>query len=233
MIHYQFDGRVARLTLDTPETGNHFTRQLLLDFIASLRHAEQDHAQVLLISAKGGVFTWGRDQKERLPNVPLRDNLGLILQANAALRGFSGVSISLIDGPALGFGSGIALHSSITLATERAEFGFDEIDHNLAPLIVVAYLPHFISPRIAEELVLTGRRVPAQEAQQLGIVTRVVSSETLKEEAAALIDNVQRYPGAVRTIRRYIQALPGYPSAALNQKAIDDLASWVEQGRPY
>jgi len=232
MIHYQLDGRVARLTLNTPETGNHFTRQLLLDFIASLQQAEQDEAQVLLISAKGDVFTWGRDQKERLPNVPLRDNLGLILQANAALRGFSGVSISLIDGPALGFGSGIALHSSIALATERAEFGFDEIDHNLAPLIVVAYLPHLISPRIAEELVLTGRRVPAQEAQQLGIVTRVVSSETLEEEATALIDNVQRYPGAVRTIRRYIKALPGYPSAELNQKAVDDLANWVEQGRP-
>lgn len=113
---------------DTPATGPAEAKVAVIEFFdyqCVHCHAEQEHAQVLLISAKGGVFTWGRDQKERLPNVPLRDNLGLILQANAALRGFSGVSISLIDGPALGFGSGIALHSSITLATERAEFGFD------------------------------------------------------------------------------------------------------------
>lgn len=232
MIDYQFTTGVARITLNTPETHNAFTRQLMLDFIAAIHQAQSHQAEVLVIDAKGQDFTLGRDQKERLPDVPLRDNLGLILQANAALRAFQGVSIALIQGRALGFGSGVSLHSTISIAAESAELGFDEIHHNLAPLIVVAYLPWFIAPRVAEELVISGRRVPAQEALRIGLVSRVVADDQLQSAANEIIDSVQRAAPATRVIRRYTQQLPGYPSEELSQLAIEQLASWVEQGKP-
>ncbi|MDX5628366.1 MULTISPECIES: enoyl-CoA hydratase/isomerase family protein [unclassified Brenneria] len=232
MIDYRFDNRVARLTLNTPQTGNRFTRQLMLDFIAGIRKAAEQKADVLVIDAKGDDFTLGRDQSERLPDVPLRQNLGLILEANAALRNFPGVSIALIQGPALGFGSGLALHSTISLAVQSAQFGFDEIAHNLAPLIVAAYLPYFIPPRAAEELLLTGRRVDAEEALRLGLISRIVADDALQSSADALIESLLHSSAAARVIRRYTQRLPGYPSAELSRQAVEDLALWVEQGKP-
>ncbi|MCU5772436.1 enoyl-CoA hydratase/isomerase family protein [Erwiniaceae bacterium BAC15a-03b] len=231
MIEYQFNHGVARITLNSPATGNRFTRQAMLDFIAAIDQAQTAEAAVLVIAAQGADFTFGRDQKERLPDVPLRQNLALILEANAKLRAFSGVSIALVQGHALGFGSGISLHSTISLAAESAHFGFDEIDHNLAPLIVVAYLPHFISPRVAEDLVITGRHVPADEAQRIGLVTRVVPDDALQATAEEIIAKIHQTPAAVRVIRRYTQHLPGYPSAELSLQAVEDLAFWVEQGK--
>lgn len=232
MIDYAFSDGVARITLNTPETRNAFTRQLMLDFIAAIGRAHEQQADVLVISAAGQDFTLGRDQKERLPDVPLRENLGLILKANDALRSFPGVSVALIQGCALGFGSGISLHSTISIAAESAELGFDEIEHNLAPLIVVAYLPWFIAPRVAEELVLSGRRVPADEALRIGLVSRVVKDEHLHSAGEALVQKLRQSAPAARLIRRYGQQLPGYPSESLSQQAIEQLAKWVEQGKP-
>jgi len=231
MIEFSQRDGIARITLDTPETGNRFTYALMRDFIAALREAAD--ARVLVIAARGADFTLGRDQKDKPAGVSPRQNLGLILEANALLRGFAGVSVALVNGRALGFGSGISLHSTISLAADDAVLGFDEIEHNLAPLVVVAYLPYFISPRVADELVLTGREVRAGEAERIGLVTRVVPADRLAEEGEALVRQLAARPaGALRLIRDYSRGLPGYPAAEKSEEAVERLAQWLEAGRP-
>lgn len=234
MIEYRQEGAVARLRINSPQTGNRFTYQIMLDFIAAIEKATADGATILLLDAQGADFTLGRDQKEQLPQVSKRENLGLILKANAALRGFPGVSIALINGHALGFGSGISLHSTISIAADDAVLGFDEIVHQLAPLVVVAYLRHFIAPRIADELVLTGRSVPAEEAQRIGLVTRVVPAAQLRAEGEALVERLSGFSaGALRLIRRYsLEAGDAYPDAQRSQQGVEQLAQWLEAGRP-
>nr|MBL8455971.1 enoyl-CoA hydratase/isomerase family protein [Zoogloeaceae bacterium] len=234
MIEYaQTADHVVRLTLNSPETGNRFTYRIMQDFIAALEKASQSQAAVLLLSAKGPDFTLGRDQKEQLPQVGRRENLGLILQANAALRQFPGVSVSLVNGRALGFGSGLALHSTISIAAHDAALGFDEITHNLAPLVVVAYLPYFIQPRVADELVLTGRTVAADEARRIGLVTRVVQADRLRQAGEELVGQLSGHSaGALRLIRRFSAGNGGYPGPERNQAAVEQLVQWLEAGRP-
>lgn len=236
MIDYRHDGAVAHIRLDTPETGNRFTYRLMLDFIAALERAATDGAHVLLIDAAGDDFTFGRDQQEKLEHVSRRESLGLILKANAALQRFPGVSVSLINGHALGFGSGIALHSTISIAAHDAVLGFDEIAHHLAPLVVVAYLPYFIAPRVAEELTLTGRRVPSDEAQRIGLVSRVVPAGQLRQAGEDTVATLTAHaPGALRQIRRFTlagQDRSGYPSAERLQQGVEQLVQWLEAGRP-
>ncbi|VFR21158.1 Enoyl-CoA hydratase [plant metagenome] len=233
MIDYALDAGIARITLDTPDTNNHFTYRLMQDYIAALQQAHDSGADILVIDAKGPDFTLGRDQKEKVPGIAPKENLGLILKANALLRSFPGASVALVQGRAFGFGSGISLHASISLAADDAQFGFDEIAHNLAPLVVVAYLPHFISPRVAEELVLTGRIVSADEALRIGLVTRVVPAARLAEEGQALVRQLsQRHAGAIRVVRKYALGLPGYPTAEQSQAAVDTLAAWIQAGKP-
>src|SRR5215475_1217902 len=101
MIRYELTNNVARITLDTPETGNKFTYQLMLDFIAALTSASNSGAAILVLDATGDDFTLGRDQSEKLESVSRRDNLKLILQANGRLRAFPGVSIALVQGRAM------------------------------------------------------------------------------------------------------------------------------------
>jgi enoyl-CoA hydratase/carnithine racemase len=236
MIDYRQDGAVAHIRLDTPETGNRFTYRLMLDFIAALERAASDGAHVLLLDAAGDDFTFGRDQQERLENVSRHESLGLILRANAALQRFPGVSVALINGHALGFGSGLSLHSTISIAADDAVLGFDEIAHNLAPLVVVAYLPHFVGPRVAEELTLTGRHVRAEEAQRLGLVTRVVPAAQLRAAGEEVVASLRARPaGALRQIRRFARAgqgVGGYPSEERLQQGVDELVAWLEAGRP-
>jgi enoyl-CoA hydratase/carnithine racemase len=234
MIEYEETGNVARITLNRPEAGNRFTYQAMRDFIAAVERASQGGAIVLLIRAQGNDFTLGRDQKEHLPHVSRRENLNLILAANAALRRFPGVSIVLLQGRALGFGSGLALHGAISIAADNAVLGFDEIDHGLAPLVVVAYLSHFIGPRRADELVLTGRAVPAEEARHIGLVTRVVPAAELQQEGEELVAQlIRKSPGALRLIRAFSREnRPGYPDTERGQEAVEQLAQWLEAGRP-
>ncbi len=233
MIEYNAADGVARITFNTPETHNRFTYQLMLDFIAALEAAKASGANVLVIAAEGEDFTLGRDQKEVRTDIPRRDNLGLILKANAALRAFPGVSIALVNGRALGFGSGVSLHATISLAADDAVFGFDEIRHGLAPLIVEAYLPHFIAPRTALELVITGREVGALEAQRIGLVSRVVPKAALKEEGKALVAQVKaNNAAALSLIVDFARELPGYPQPALGERAADRLAEWIAAGKP-
>lgn len=232
MIEYQNDGRIARITFNRPDAGNRLTYAMMTDFIAALEDATKSGALVLFIGSIGADFTLGRDQKDKV-DVSRRDNLSLILRANALLRNFPGVAVSLIRGRAMGFGSGLAIHSTIAIAEESAIFGFDEIRHGLAPLIVVAYLPYFIKPKVARELCLTGRDVPAREALELGLVSRIVADGALDAEAEALAQHLASLDaGAIRLIRSFSEESGQYPSDEVGKLGVEKLAAWLEAGKP-
>lgn len=233
MINYTFDNNVARITFNSPATANAITYRMMSDYIAALEKASADGAGFLIIDSAGDDFTVGRDQKERVPDLTREQNLNLILKANAALRAFEGVSIALIKGRALGFGSGIALHSTISVAADTATFGFDEIKHGLAPLVIVAYAPYFIAPRVAQELVISGRRVSAAEAREIGIASRVVPADRLLATADELIAELsENLPSAIRFLRRYHESVAAYPSQERLLDAIRQLSTWIGNGKP-
>lgn len=233
MIRYQIANGVARITLDTPETGNKFTYQLMLDFIAALTSASSSGAAILLLDATGTDFTLGRDQSEKLENVSRRDSLKLILQANSRLKAFPGVSIALIQGRAMGFGSGLALHADISVASHDAILGFNEIKHGLAPLVVLTYLSEYVGPKIAKELIYTGRDVSADEAVRLGLLNRVVPEASLKAEGEHLIGELGQFPaGAIRLIHGFVEDLSDITAEDPAVVGIDRLVEWIEAGKP-
>jgi methylglutaconyl-CoA hydratase len=233
MIRYETTNGVARITLDTPENGNKFTYKLMLDFIAALTSAGSSGAAILLLDATGSDFTLGRDQSEKLENVSRKDSLKLILQANDRLRAFPGVSIALIQGRAMGFGSGLALHADITVAAHDAVLGFNEIKHGLAPLVVLTYLSDYVGPKIAKELIYTGRDVPAEEAARLGLLNRVVPAADLQAEGERLIGELGGFhAGAIRLIHEFNEDLPDITNDDPAAVGIERLVEWIEAGKP-
>lgn len=233
MIRYETTNSVARITLDTPATGNRFTYQLMLDFIAALTSAASSGAAILLLDATGPDFTLGRDQSEKLENVSRKDSLKLILQANSRLKAFPGVSIALIQGRAMGFGSGLALHADISVGSDDAVLGFNEIKHGLAPLVVLTYLSNYVGPKIAKELIYTGRDVPADEAVRLGLLNTAVPAGELKAEGERLVGEFGRFhAGAIRLIHEFTEDLPNITTEDPAVVGIDRLVAWIEAGKP-
>jgi enoyl-CoA hydratase/carnithine racemase len=220
------DGRVATVTIDRPETGNRITRAMMLALSDHLL-AAADSADVLVLRASGEDFCLGRDQAERPAGTTPEDNLWLILQANAALDEFPGVSVTVVQGRAHGFGAGMVLHSDIALAADTAVLRFDEIAHGFPPLIVVSYLADYVAHKPALDLVLTGRAVPALEARELGMVSRVVPAGELDATADALVASLaaadQR---ALRRAKRFFGELHDVPVPERPRYGLDALVRW-------
>jgi enoyl-CoA hydratase/carnithine racemase len=202
-------------------------------FIAALQEAHAGGAAVLVLRATGSDFTLGRDQTERPAGVSRAESLGRILRVNELLTTFPGASVALVQGRALGFGSGLAVGCDITIAADDATFGFDEVLHGLAPLVVVDYLPDVVGRKVAAELVMTGRDVPAAEALELRMVNRLVAPSELGTAGRELVDHLTTLSaGALRLMKRYALDDAAGRLADPPQEAVERLSAWLEAGRP-
>src|SRR5207302_6149337 len=83
-------------------------------------------------------------------------------------------TIARVNGHALAGGLGLVLACDLAIAAESAEFGTPEIDVGLFPMMVMAFLHRHLGRKRALELVMTGDRLSAKDAQNWGIVNRVV-----------------------------------------------------------
>jgi enoyl-CoA hydratase/carnithine racemase len=233
LVHAEHDGPVTTVTLDNPATANALTYSAMRQFIDALRAAHTHRSLLLVLRAEGDDFCVGRDQKEKVPGVTKAESLGLILEANTLLRDFAGISVCVIRGRALGFGSGLAVQSDLTIAADTATLGFDEVRHGLAPLIVAEYLPSLLGPRTAADLVYTGRDVRATEALSIGLVSRVVPEAELDDAAQQLCDGLTATePGALRLLKSYSTRLRAGNLTDPHTAAVAELDAWLSAGRP-
>jgi methylglutaconyl-CoA hydratase len=229
-----FEDGVFTVVFNRPEAANRFTYEMMTAYIAALEAAHASGAVVLVVRAVGLDFTRGRDQSDAPPEgVTRADNLRLILRANELLSSFPGVSVALIQGRAMGFGTGIALHADISIAEASAVLGYDEITHGLAPLVVVAYLDPHVGPKVATELVVTGRDVGASEARSLGLLNRVVEDGSLEAAGDELVAQLSGHDrGALKLIARFTDDLRAGRLQDAGSVGVDRLDAWLAAGRP-
>ncbi|HEY3685290.1 MAG TPA: enoyl-CoA hydratase/isomerase family protein [Streptosporangiaceae bacterium] len=195
-VHYETADRVARIRLDRPDAGNRIHSTMMRQLIDALDAATNAAADVIVITASGPDFSVGRDQAEVLPQgMSKLDNIELIVRANRLLTGFPGITVASVRGRALGFGCGVAVQSDIALAADTAELGFDEIHHGTAPAFVMSYLEDYVGPKRALDLIVTGRILPAHEAERYGLLSRVVAADSLDAATGALVQTLLAAPG--------------------------------------
>jgi enoyl-CoA hydratase/carnithine racemase len=199
---------------------------MMLELVSCLEEATAG-AEVVVLRAAGADFTLGRDQSERVPGVSREENLRLILDVNRLLAEFDGVTVAVVRGRALGFGSGLALHSDLVVAADTAVLGFDELVHGFPPLVVLSYLTRHVPHKAALDLVLTARQVPAPEARLLGMVSRVVPEPELEATADALVARLLGFDArAVRGVKRFMRSIEDVPPDARPAHALGELVAW-------
>jgi len=176
---------VATLTLNRPDRGNLVDGEMMeaVEGILSELSAK-GRSRVLVVCGQGDHFCAGREPWPK-PTKSAEDwggELGQIVRVNRLLTSFPGITIALVQGKANGFGFGLAVLSDLTLAAENSRFSFSEIKAGFPPTIVMSYLSRWMSRKKAFEMVITGEEIDGQEAERLGLVTRVVTQNRLVSE---------------------------------------------------
>jgi enoyl-CoA hydratase/carnithine racemase len=192
------DGGVLRLHMDREAKRNALNGEVLRGMLGALR--DPGDARVVLITSAGKVFCSGADLVQMAPDatgLEVHEGRGLLREVVLAMRDCPLPVVASVQGLCLAGGVGLVLGCDIVLAADAAAFGLPEVDLGLWPFMVSALLGRHVSPKRAMEMMLSARRVPAAEALEMGLVSRVVSD--LPAETDALVAALaEKPPVAVR-----------------------------------
>jgi len=177
-------GSLAILTLNRPEALNALSFQILRDIGAALDAvaAQSDVRALLVVGAGDKAFCAGADIKElrhrRLIDQKRGAEFGQAVLAK--LDSLPVASVALVNGYAFGGGCELALACTFRLASPTAIFGLPEVKLGLIPGYGgTQRLARLIGEGRALEIIMTGRNVKADEAERIGLVNAVVSSDLL------------------------------------------------------
>lgn len=216
------DGAVVRVVLDHGDAN-----LLTIDSIESLTALLVDPpegAHVVHIRAQGPNFCLGRERGANDVDGLRRESEALVA-LNQALGDGRVVTVAEVAGGAAGFGCGLAALCDISFAAPSASFWFPEVNIDLAPAVVLAWLPRRIGRAQAFRLAATGAAVDAQRAADLGLITEVVpSDDALPKVVAAEIDALlTRNPRVHREIKAFLHATNDMSEAQAYRFALDRL----------
>jgi methylglutaconyl-CoA hydratase len=190
-IELAFDGALATITLNRPEKRNAISFELIDDLLRALAEVQKSDAIVMILTGAGKAFCSGMDLENlkillgRTPEQNLEDSRTMV-QLFRSLYEFPKVTIAAVNGPAIAGGTGLALLCDFTLAVPEAKFGYTEVRIGFVPAIVSTFLLRQVGEKQARDLLLTGRIFGAEEAERMGLVSELVSAETLLPRARAL-----------------------------------------------
>lgn len=189
---YEQDGPVVRITLNRPERRNALSMQLSEELVAALELVQRSETiKVLVIGGAADTFCAGDDITE----------MGLWGNANQIMRRVRGyqqmadtladldkITISAVDGFAVGGGLEITMACDFVIATRRAKWGMPEVDVGITPgWGGTTRMARLIGRRMTKEINLLGALHPASRAVELGLWNRLVDDDQLGAEVDALV----------------------------------------------
>ncbi len=191
-VRVEVEAGVLTLLLDRPDKRNAINSAMLDGLHLGLERADLDpDVRVVLIRGAGKDFCAGADLEELLASAdrgPIENEaealrLGRVFER---IRRLPKPVVAVVQGRALGGGAGLATSCDLVLAGAGAQVGYPEIQRGFVPAMVMTILRRLAGEKAAMELVLTGRILSAEDARQLGLVSRVVADAALEQEAGAV-----------------------------------------------
>lgn len=188
------EAAVLVLHIDRESKRNALNSEVLSGMLTALRDVG-DARVVQVTSAGDKVFCAGADLVQMAPDatgLEVHEGRGLLREVVLAMAACPVPVVAGVQGLCLAGGVGLVLGCDVVLAAGTAAFGLPEVDLGLWPFMVSALLGRHVSPKRAMELMLSGRRVPATEALDMGLISRVV--EDVAAETTALVQALAAKP---------------------------------------
>jgi 2-(1,2-epoxy-1,2-dihydrophenyl)acetyl-CoA isomerase len=183
---------------------------LLFPLVEGLNAAmEDDDVRVIVLRGGEGNFCSGGDVDtlgDKMDPSYLNENMRLANEVGFKLHEGTKPVITEVDGWAVGGGMGLAMASDITYATERARFMMSFVRISIIPDLGTTYfLPLRVGLLKAKDLAFTGRAIDAEEALQMGIVTRVLPHEGIGDETMKVATKLAtRSPRVLAVMKRHL-----------------------------
>jgi enoyl-CoA hydratase/carnithine racemase len=247
-INVEQDGAVGIVTLARPEARNALSPQLMQELAEAVDAFDADEGvNCIVIAGSEEVFAAGADIKamaERTFQEVLNASTMPFWQRIASCRT---PLIAAVSGFALGGGCELALLCDMIVASETAEFGQPEITLGIIPGGGgTQRLARVMGKQRTMELVLTGRRIEAKEALQLGLVNMVTPKRKWLEEALSLAQVVARRPPiAAKLAKQAVLAADEmnlsaglaherrlYELAMATEDRVEGMQAFIEKRRP-
>ncbi|MDH3707981.1 MAG: enoyl-CoA hydratase/isomerase family protein [Acidimicrobiia bacterium] len=212
-VHLEIDGPIATLTNDNPDKHNAFDDDMDAQLFAALAEL-RDRPDVRAVIWRGVGKSWSSGRDVGSIGVNKTD----LTHHELMTRGHEGVQqlweleapvIVAIQGWALGGSFQRALLCDIRICAQGARFMLPEVGHGVIPDTGgVAVLHEICGPGLVSDMVLTGRRLSAEEALAHGIVSRVVADDELDTTAREMAEKIADSPAVtVKLARRVISHL--------------------------
>lgn len=200
---------VAIVTLNDPSTRNAFSKEMMVRAADAFRELSEDPSvRVIVLTGADGNFSSGSNLKEQVARHDtewqrrLDEDQGLWMRAFLRTDRPRKPVVAAVEGFALAGGTEITLGSDIRVAGRSAQFGLSEAQLGLVPLGGgTARLVKQIPYAIAIEMLVTGKRITAEEAAALGMINHVVDDGKALDKALEIAARIAKNgPIAVQTI---------------------------------
>ena len=204
------DGAIGRVILARAEKKNVLDRRMADDLFAALAQFESDGAcRVIHLGAEGDDFCAGADVEEWERNADAgsdahRQDAEAFGRVLLAIRALMKPVVCTVRGRALGYGAALATACDVVLAHEDAELGYPEVRMGFVPALVMPMLRRTVGEKHAADLVLTGPIISAEEAEHVGLVSRVVPAATFDDETNATLEQVARSPATALALSKWL-----------------------------
>jgi enoyl-CoA hydratase/carnithine racemase len=194
-LTYEVHDHVAVITLDRPQVHNALRRRSYAELEDAVRGTSE---RVLVITGRDPSFCSGDDVREIMAaDAPLPEQLAEphITPAAKALLTTNVPIVAAVNGAALGWGMELAIMADMRVASDRASFSELFVKRGLCCDVAgLGRLVQLVGRERAAELLFTGRRIDAAEAQRIGLVTRVVPHDELVGAALELAGEIAENP---------------------------------------
>ena len=207
---FEKHGAVAHISLNRPQVVNAYNIQMRDDFSEALSAVEQDpEVRALLITGEGRGFCAGADLTEfgSAPSQVIARRVRWERDVWGQLVNLGKPVVAAVHGYCIGSGLEIALLCDLRIAATGTVFALPEVQLGMIPAAGgTQTLPRAVGLSQALDLLLTGRRIQAEEALSTKLVTRLTPPESLRDEAWRLADELAELPAeAVEALKQSLR----------------------------
>jgi methylglutaconyl-CoA hydratase len=214
-IALEDSGPVVRVCFNRPEVHNAFNSAMIGELILAFKGLRsREDVRVIVLTGRGKSFCAGADLNwmREIINYSFDQNMEeslAIAELMEAIHTCPKPTIAMINGSVIGGGVGFLAACDISVAAETARFGLSEVKIGLVPAAISPYVVGKIGQSHAYEYFLTGERMSAAKAKEIGLVNRVVALEDLEDEVKKLVDQLLTSgPEALAKCKELLQTIP-------------------------
>src|SRR5438309_8215151 len=221
---------ISRITIARPDRKNAFDAELIAQLTAAVGRVDRS-ARAVVLQSEGDTFCAGADVEwmRGMADYSLDENIADSKALAGMFRALYDLEMPLVarvQGAAIGGGAGLVAVADIAVASTEASFAFTETRLGILPAVVSPYVVRKIGPARATALFVTGARIDAARAHEIGLVERLAEPAELDAAVERVLAAIlEGGPAAVNAAKRLVREVEGRAPADVADLTVERIAA--------